>query len=369
MAEKVKKRKKARDTEERLPGDAERLLAAILGVSLENGTNDEPTSGKASGAQGEQEQSMNRTVVRTLGTAQGDGKTAYQHREDDGEVSDGERLLRSSAGVSEGSEERVRRSGRIDGLIDTADGERAAKKDGKSGKANALMGTDRGVAMQAQSSFSGEADALINTAGENAAMVLSPSWSTDLAPHITGTMVNYYFVCQRKLWFFTHHLECEHDSDLVRMGKLLHQYSYMREEKEIDIDQRIVLDWYDRERNVVCEVKSSDHQEEAHRWQVLFYLWYLKSKGVQVAQSEEELQQRSHQRGTFGELRYPRQKQRSVVVLTSELEQKLETEILPKIFAIAHSETVPKRERKAICSPCAYYELCFVEEPMDKAEG
>lgn len=343
MAEKIGKQKKAQGSEKKLPDDAEQLLAAILGVSLEEGADNEQTSGKAPEVQQEQ------VIYRTVGDSD-EAQRAWQeeHRQqgDVEEVPEMERVSQGSTKISGRRKKTVCKLDRTGGLVDTKDDGRVTKSDKDSGEADILMGATE----------------------SDSAMVLSPSWSIELAPHITGTMVNYYFVCQRKLWFFTHHLECEHDSDLVRMGKLLHQYSYMREEKEIDIDQRIVLDWYDRERNVVCEVKSSDHQEEAHRWQVLFYLWYLKSKGMQVARSEKELQQRPHQRGTFGELRYPKQKQRSVVVLTPELEQKLETEILPKIFAIAHSETVPKRERKAICSPCAYYELCFVEEPADKAE-
>ncbi len=343
MAEKVKKQQKTKVSEERLPDDAEQLLAAILGVSLEEGTDSEQTSGKASEMQ--QEQVIHRTVANS-DEVRREWQEGHRQPGDVEEVSEMERVSQESTRISDGGKKAVCEPDRTDGLVDTG-------SDGREAKANRNSGGE---------------DVLTNATESDAAMVLSPSWSIELAPHITGTMVNYYFVCQRKLWFFTHHLECEHDSDLVRMGKLLHQYSYMREEKEIDIDQRIVLDWYDRERNVVCEVKSSDHQEEAHRWQVLFYLWYLKSKGMQVARSEEELQRRPHQRGTFGELRYPKQKQRSVVVLTPELERELETEILPKIFAIANSETVPKRERKAICSPCAYYELCFVEEPKDKAE-
>ncbi|MEM3192938.1 MAG: Dna2/Cas4 domain-containing protein, partial [Candidatus Parvarchaeota archaeon] len=35
----------------------------------------------------------------------------------------------------------------------------------------------------------------------------------------TGTQVNYYFVCKRKLWFFSHNIELESDSDLVLMGR------------------------------------------------------------------------------------------------------------------------------------------------------
>ena len=47
--------------------------------------------------------------------------------------------------------------------------------------------------------------------------------------HITGTTINYLHVCPRKLWFFQNHIEMEHTSDLVSMGRLLHEESYSRE--------------------------------------------------------------------------------------------------------------------------------------------
>ena len=37
---------------------------------------------------------------------------------------------------------------------------------------------------------------------------------------ITGVMVNYYFVCKRKLWYFVKNLDMEHNSELVGMGKI-----------------------------------------------------------------------------------------------------------------------------------------------------
>ena len=40
---------------------------------------------------------------------------------------------------------------------------------------------------------------------------------------VTGTEVNYYFVCTKKLWFFTHGIQMEQTSDRVYMGKLMHE--------------------------------------------------------------------------------------------------------------------------------------------------
>jgi CRISPR/Cas system-associated exonuclease Cas4 (RecB family) len=43
----------------------------------------------------------------------------------------------------------------------------------------------------------------------------------------TGTQVNYYFVCRRKLWLFSRNFEMERSSDLVLLDRL---YKNSREE-------------------------------------------------------------------------------------------------------------------------------------------
>ena len=56
---------------------------------------------------------------------------------------------------------------------------------------------------------------------------------------ITGTAINYYFLCHRKLWLFANNIQMEHTSDLVYEGKLIHEFSYdQRSEKytELEID-------------------------------------------------------------------------------------------------------------------------------------
>jgi CRISPR-associated exonuclease Cas4 len=46
------------------------------------------------------------------------------------------------------------------------------------------------------------------------------------SPSYTGVQINYYFVCKRKHWFFSHDLNMEHSSDLVLLGKLVHESRY-----------------------------------------------------------------------------------------------------------------------------------------------
>jgi len=45
----------------------------------------------------------------------------------------------------------------------------------------------------------------------------------------TGTEVNYYFLCKKKLWYFSHDIQIEQGSDAVYLGKLIHENSYQRE--------------------------------------------------------------------------------------------------------------------------------------------
>jgi len=163
---------------------------------------------------------------------------------------------------------------------------------------------------------------------------------------ITGTHINYYHVCHRKLWLFSHGVQMEQTSDTVLLGKLIDESSYERKDKSIDIDGNIVIDWIDDKSGVLHEVKKSDSMEDAHRWQVLYYLWYLKQKGVS---------------GLRGEIDYPKLKQKVGVVLTPEAEAKLE-EIIKKIEAVMKQDQTPDRINKRFCKTCSYYELCWVNQ-------
>ena len=97
--------------------------------------------------------------------------------------------------------------------------------------------------------------------------------------HITGTQINYYFHCHHQLWLFSHQITCEQESDVVYLGKVIHETSYEREKKEIEID-RLKLDFLDIREGVLHEVKKSASWKATHEWQVLFYLYSLKQKGV-----------------------------------------------------------------------------------------
>ncbi len=160
-------------------------------------------------------------------------------------------------------------------------------------------------------------------------------------PTFTGTEVGYYFICVKKLWWLAHGVTMEQESDRVRMGRVVHEESYARRRKELNIDDRIVLDW--REDGVIHEVKLSDKMESAHEMQLLYYLYYLKLKGVE---------------GLRGQIDYPKLRETKTVELTPEREREIE-DALAEMKRIVSLKTAPEVEWMKICRACSYAELCW----------
>lgn len=158
-----------------------------------------------------------------------------------------------------------------------------------------------------------------------------------------GIKVNYYVVCPRKLWFYSHDLRMEQGSDRVFLGRLLHERTYRdKPRRELLIDNLIKVDLLESEGKLL-EVKYSQRMKEAARRQVLYYLYYLKRLGVT---------------GLVGELRFPKERRRESVVLTGDAERDIET-TLREIRRIEQLATPPRVEFMPICRRCAYLELCW----------
>ena len=156
----------------------------------------------------------------------------------------------------------------------------------------------------------------------------------------TGTQVNYYFVCKRKLWLFSRNFEMEHSSDLVLRGRLLHEASYKRKSKEIDLGP-IKIDFLAKGCEV-HDIKRSKRIEEAHAYQMLYYLYWLKAKSIEAK----------------GVIDYPLLRRRQAVELTKEKERDIEG-ILDDIKQILSKSVPPVVEKKPYCKKCSYYELCW----------
>jgi len=157
-----------------------------------------------------------------------------------------------------------------------------------------------------------------------------------------GTLIWYYYVCPREVWFMAHRILPQEDNEFLALGRLLHQESYRRERHEILIDNTIRIDLRLAD-GVVAEVKKSSKSLEAARMQLAYYLYYLKhEKGVERS----------------GVLLIPSEKKRIAVELTPEIEAELR-EVVRRIRGIAARPQPPPLKRIPVCNSCAYAPICW----------
>ena len=162
---------------------------------------------------------------------------------------------------------------------------------------------------------------------------------------ITGTLINYYFHCKTQCWLHANRINLEDNSEDVRIGKILHE---INEEKsnnaEISIDN-VKIDKLTKE--YLVEVKKSDSDTEAVKWQVLLYLYKLKQKGV-VKKGKIEFIEKN------------RQKKKIHYIDLDEKNEKELLSVLDDINDLIHLEHPPSAVLEKKCKRCAYYEYCFV---------
>lgn len=165
---------------------------------------------------------------------------------------------------------------------------------------------------------------------------------------LTATHINYYHICKRKLWLFANGISMEHTSDTVAEGKFIHETTYpQRAEKYTEIEiGGSKIDFYDAKNKRIHEIKKSDKMEDAHEWQVKYYILLLEQNGID---------------GVTGILEYPKLRETKEVVLVEHDKIYLQL-VISQIQEIATSEQCPSRINNSICKKCSYYDFCYVEE-------
>ena len=160
------------------------------------------------------------------------------------------------------------------------------------------------------------------------------------------------FICHRKLWLHANGIRMEHTSDIVAEGKLIGETTYpQRAEKynEIELSATVnnnqnlsgKVDFYDARNKVVHETKKSDSVEQAHEWQVKYYLWLLQQNGIN---------------GATGIIEYPKLRHISHVDLTVEDKDYLQ-QTVQQIVNIVEDEHCPPRINSKICKSCSYFDF------------
>jgi len=162
---------------------------------------------------------------------------------------------------------------------------------------------------------------------------------------ITGVMVQYFISCKRELWFFANKINLNCFDQNINIGKKIHEESYKREKTRINLDDTISIDFISKAgKGFVFEIKKSSKLIKPAKYQLLYYLWYLKKKKGVLKE---------------GFLTYPNEKKREKIILTKEKEVEIEG-IIKKIKEIIKLESPPKAIKKPYCKNCSYYELCWV---------
>lgn len=162
---------------------------------------------------------------------------------------------------------------------------------------------------------------------------------------VNGTLINYYFHCKRQCYLHGNWLNLEDNSEQVKMGKAIHEEkAEEKKDTEITVDN-IRLDRLTKE--YLTEIKKSDADVEASKWQLLYYLSVLKEKGVIRK----------------GRLEFVEKNKKENKVLYLELTEELEEQLrkyVREIEELLNSEKIPECVYAPKCKKCAYYEYCYI---------
>lgn len=159
-----------------------------------------------------------------------------------------------------------------------------------------------------------------------------------------GLHIQYYVLCERKLWLYDRGISMEHESDRVLEGTVMHEQVYPRlRHKEIVVDNSFKVDAFDGE--YVRETKISSKMKHADRMQMLFYLYQLCLRGI-------------HKKGL---LSYTKERDTVEVALDDESKQDVK-QAIAKAYRILEKPHPPKVINAPYCKTCAYYTFCYAME-------
>lgn len=159
---------------------------------------------------------------------------------------------------------------------------------------------------------------------------------------ITGTLVWYYFICNREVWLMSRELAPDQDFIPLEIGRAIHEIYYARDRKELTFEG-IKLDVIKRSKKMIFEIKTSSRFLQAAKFQLLYYLYRFEEMGVKME----------------GEIHIPKERKRILVSLNEDNRKEL-LKVLSEIKEIVNMENPPKPVKIPYCKRCAYKEFCWV---------
>ncbi|MEG2289288.1 MAG: CRISPR-associated protein Cas4 [Clostridium sp.] len=160
-----------------------------------------------------------------------------------------------------------------------------------------------------------------------------------------GTLINYYFHCKRQCWLHGNRLNLEDNSEIVKIGKAIHEEKAEQGKNTELTIENVKIDKLTNE--YLIEVKKSDADVEASKWQLLLYLKILKSKGIERK----------------GKLEFVEKNKSKNKILYLDLDKETESrlnKIVNDIDTLIGEEEIPGTINKPTCKKCAYYEYCYI---------
>lgn len=171
-------------------------------------------------------------------------------------------------------------------------------------------------------------------------------------------LVGYYLICPRKAWLSMRGLWMEQESETVALGRLIDEKSYRRRRaKDIMIDVEAPdgtnlvgkIDGANLRKGILHEVKKGRSCEEAHVWQLRFYLWLLSLSGVTRKDGVR----------FKGQLDYPALRRTKQVYLEDAHKSFLK-ETVHALAALSRQPDPPARHKsRSFCKKCAFEDLCY----------
>ena len=160
---------------------------------------------------------------------------------------------------------------------------------------------------------------------------------------ITGTMINYYFHCKRQCWLFSNRINLEDNSEDVRVGRVLHSLAEKDKPRSFGSS-----DHYDKvTEQYVVEMKKSDSDIEAAKWQLVLYLSELKDMGVD-------------RKGRLEFCEADKQNRKTLAVSLDDETLSLLERHKDEIVALLNSAVPPEPIFEPKCKKCAYCEYCYI---------
>lgn len=161
---------------------------------------------------------------------------------------------------------------------------------------------------------------------------------------MNGTLINYYYICKRKLWLSYNKINLESNSEDVLIGKELHNELNKSKNTEIELDGIKIDKLTD---DYVIEVKKSDSNIEASIMQLKYYLYILNSYNIKKDGKLKIIEKDKTTRDI--KIKYDKKVEKEVKDTIIEIEKIINNSIIPPI-----NKDIKK------CKKCSYYEFCLI---------